>query len=145
VKLINYIFKLILYRYDYCCIFGLEIKTLPGTTRYLFQFINRCTNINRSSAGLESVFGAFSFVVQLFTCFKYCTGTLSCSVVDLCHFYTDPDPRMRTPDLRIRILLFSSVTFKMPTKSKKLYAYYFLKIHLHHSSKLNCHKEVTEQ
>ncbi len=41
-----------------------------------------------------------------------------------------------TPDkrIRIRILLFSSVTFKMPKKN--IFAYYFLNIHLHRSSKI---------
>ncbi len=49
------------------------------------------------------------------------------------------------PDLSwIRILLFSSLTFKMP--AKKLFfntifsAYYFLKVHLHHFSKIKCQK-----
>jgi hypothetical protein len=37
--------------------------------------------------------------------------------------------------IRLRIRLFSSVTFKMPT----------LKVHLHHSSKIKSHKEVTLQ
>ncbi len=38
-------------------------------------------------------------------------------VVDLWHFGTDPDPVIRTSDLRIRILLFLSVAAdKMPTK-----------------------------
>ncbi len=32
--------------------------------------------------------------------------------VDPWHFGTDPDPRIRTADLRIRILLFSSVAEK---------------------------------
>jgi hypothetical protein len=35
------------------------------------------------------------------------------SVVDPCHFGTDPDPRNRTIKLRIRILLLLSVAFKM--------------------------------
>ncbi len=37
------------------------------------------------------------------------------NVADPWHFGTDPDPRIRTSDKRIliRILLFSSVTFKM--------------------------------
>ncbi len=43
----------------------------------------------------------------------------------------------------LRILLFSSVTFKKKTKS--FYAYSFLKVHLHHSSKIKSHKEVTKQ
>jgi hypothetical protein len=37
----------------------------------------------------------------------------------------DPVPRIRTTDLRIRILLFSSVALKMPTKIS-LFAYYVL-------------------
>ncbi len=44
--------------------------------------------------------------------------------------------------MRIRILLFSSVTFKTSTK---FFAYYFLKVHLYHFSKLKSHKEVTKQ
>jgi hypothetical protein len=44
------------------------------------------------------------------------------SVVDPCIFGTDPDPRIHTTDLRIRIrfwiLLFSSVADKMPTNNK---------------------------
>jgi hypothetical protein len=50
--------------------------------------------------------------------------------------------------IRIRILLFSSVTFKMPTKifffSHSFYAYSFLKVHLHNSSKIKSH-QVTKQ
>ncbi len=42
-----------------------------------------------------------------------------------------------------RILLFSSVTFKTSTKS--FFAYYFLKIHFHHFSKIKSHKEGTKQ
>ncbi len=34
------------------------------------------------------------------------------------HFGTDPNPRIRTTDFRIRILLFSSTANKMPTKNK---------------------------
>ncbi len=41
-----------------------------------------------------------------------------------------------------RILLFSSLTFKMSTK---YYFYYFLKVHLHDFSKIKSHKEVTKQ
>jgi hypothetical protein len=45
----------------------------------------------------------------------------------------------------IRNLLFLSVTFNMHTKNY-LFAYYFLKVpvHLHHSSKIKSHKEVTK-
>ncbi len=44
-------------------------------------------------------------------------------VVDPWHFGMDPDPRIRSTDIRIgiRILLFSSVTFKMPTKNNFLF------------------------
>jgi hypothetical protein len=45
----------------------------------------------------------------------------------------------------IRILLLSSLTFKMPTKNKfslkHCSAYYFLKVHLHHFSKIKSQKE----
>ncbi len=42
----------------------------------------------------------------------------------------------------IRILLFSSVTFKMPAKTNTIFsAYYFLKLHLHHFSKIKSQKE----
>jgi len=43
---------------------------------------------------------------------------VSISVVNPCHICTDLDPWTRTTDFRIwiRILLFSSGTFKMPTK-----------------------------
>ncbi len=44
-----------------------------------------------------------------------------------------------------RILLFSSLTLKMPEKKKKFNtffsAYYFLKLHLHHFSKIKSQKE----
>ncbi len=50
--------------------------------------------------------------------------------------------------VRIRILLFSSGTFKMQKKLVfKYFAYYFLKVHLrvHHFSKIKSHqKEVTK-
>ncbi len=51
--------------------------------------------------------------------------------------------------IRVRILLFSSVADKMPTKIKfffKVYfAYYFLKVHLHKFLQKNSQKEVTNQ
>jgi hypothetical protein len=69
----------------------------------------------------------------------------------------DPDPRIHASDqwvririldpgsLWIRILLFSSLTFKMPGKklifNKIFSAYYFLKVHLHHFSKIKSQKE----
>jgi hypothetical protein len=52
------------------------------------------------------------------------------SVPDTERFGTDPDHRIRTTGLRIRILFFYSVAFKMPTKNK-LFAYkFFLLVHL---------------
>jgi hypothetical protein len=67
-------------------------------------------------------------------CVKY-------SVVDPWRFAKDPDPRIRTADLRIRILLFSSVADKMPTKNK-FFPYYFFEVNLHQSLKIKSHKEV---
>jgi hypothetical protein len=49
--------------------------------------------------------------------------------------------------LYLRILLFSSVAFKIPTKNififQNFLAYFFVKVHLHHSLKIKSHKEVT--
>ncbi len=64
---------------------------------------------------------------------------VSSSVVDPWHFDTDPNPRIRTTELQIwiRILLFR----QWLTKCQKIRffqsfrAYYFLKVHLHQSSK----------
>ncbi len=50
--------------------------------------------------------------------------------------------------VRIRILLFSILTFKTPTKNDFFLifsAYYFGMVHLHHSSKIKIHKEVTKR
>jgi hypothetical protein len=45
----------------------------------------------------------------------------------------------------IRILIFSSLTFQMPAKNNFLHiffsTYYFLKLHLHHFSKIKSQKE----
>ncbi len=73
-------------------------------------------------------------------------------VADLWHFGTDPYPRIRASDkwiwIRIWILLFSSLTFKMPTKNKfflkSFSACYFLKLHVDYFSKLKRQKEVTK-
>ncbi len=71
----------------------------------------------------------------------------SCDV-DPCHFGTDPhpDPQIRTSDFRIRILLFSSLAFKMPTKNK-FFAYYPLceGTFTNQFVKIKSHKEVTKQ
>jgi hypothetical protein len=47
----------------------------------------------------------------------------SATLGDPWHFGADPDPRIRISDwwIRIRILLFSSVTFKMATKTKFIF------------------------
>jgi hypothetical protein len=47
------------------------------------------------------------------------------------------DKRIR---IRLRILLFSSVTFNTATKNF-FFAYYFVKLHLHHFSNIYSHKE----
>ncbi len=53
--------------------------------------------------------------------------------------------RIHTTDLRI--MLFSVVTFKMPTKNNffTVFNYYFLNVHLQYSSKIKSHKDVTKQ
>jgi hypothetical protein len=49
----------------------------------------------------------------------------------------------------MQIILFSSVTFKMPTKNNlffsKFLLLFLLKVHLHNSSKIKSHKEVIKQ
>ncbi len=69
--------------------------------------------------------------------------------MDTWHFATDPylDPRIRTTDLRVRILLYSSVAFKMPTKKSFFSMLFcllpcFLRVQ---SSKTKTHKVVTKQ
>ncbi len=58
--------------------------------------------------------------------------------------------RIRTTDLRIRIPLFSSMTFKIPTKNNFFSKFSCLtpklfKVHLHPSSKIKSRKEVTKE
>jgi hypothetical protein len=82
-------------------------------------------------------------------CLFQCSGSslVLISVVDPCHLGTDPDPGLRIydPDQRIRVLLFSSLTFKTPSKTFCLLsAYYFLKVYLHHFSKIKSHKEKSQ-
>ncbi len=69
----------------------------------------------------------------------------------LCN-YPDPDPRINASDwwirirMRIRILLFSSLAFKMQkklSKKKEFSAYYSLKVLLHNFSKIKSQKEIT--
>jgi hypothetical protein len=63
------------------------------------------------------------------------------------HFGTNPDLRIRTFELRIRILPFSSVADKMLTNNKffveGFFSYYFLKVHLYQFSLINSQREVT--
>jgi hypothetical protein len=67
------------------------------------------------------------------------------TVPDPWHFGLNPDPRIHASEWWIRILPFSSLTFNMPAK-KLIFntifsAYYFLKVHLHHFSKIKSQKE----
>jgi hypothetical protein len=55
---------------------------------------------------------------------------------------------IRISDQWIRILPFSSLTFKTPTKKHFFLSfspYYSLKVHLHHFNKIKSRKEVTKQ
>ncbi len=60
--------------------------------------------------------------------FKQCCGSVT-------FWYGSGSARIRTTDLRIRIMLFPSVAGKMPTKKNfffpQFFAYYFLNVHLH--------------
>jgi hypothetical protein len=64
-------------------------------------------------------------------------------------FSVDLEPLIHASDYWIRILLFSSLTFKKPTKNEFLKisfsAYSFLKEQLHHFSQIKSPKEVTKQ
>jgi hypothetical protein len=69
------------------------------------------------------------------------------SVVNLWHFRMDPDPRIRSSDLRIRIriILCSSVADKQPTKGKffsKFFCLLHFEVHLHQSSKIKSQKKL---
>ncbi len=58
------------------------------------------------------------------------TDNVATSVMDPCHFVTDPGSRIRTTDLRIRIWIqhFSSVAHKQPTKNICFQSYFCLLI-----------------
>ncbi len=66
------------------------------------------------------------------------------SVVDPWPFGTDPDPWALTTDLRVGILLFrlylQNANKKYFFVFKVFFALYFLKVHLHQSSKIKSHK-----
>ncbi len=62
------------------------------------------------------------------------------------NFGTNPDSRICTTNLwiwiRIRILLFSPVTFRMPTENiffSNFFGFYFLKVYLHNFLKMKSH------
>jgi hypothetical protein len=59
------------------------------------------------------------------------------------YLYQVPVPSV-ADRIRIRILLFSSVPFKTSTKFFCLLGY-FLKVHLHHFSRIKSNKEITKQ
>jgi hypothetical protein len=65
------------------------------------------------------------------------------SVPDPRHFATDPDPDPLIRTLDLRFLPFSSVASKKPTKISftflNSFAYYFLRVHFHQSSKIKSH------
>ncbi len=92
------------------------------------------TKVNATISSVGS--GAASFLSFL--------PIAECSVADPWHFGVDPDLDLDASDkwirIRIRILLFSSLTFKMPNFFS-FSADYFLKVHLHHFSKTKSQKE----
>ncbi len=59
---------------------------------------------------------------------------------DPCHWLTDPDLDP-APDPDLDTALF----VRMPTKNNFLLTYYFLKVHLHYSSKIERHKVTKQQ
>ncbi len=75
------------------------------------------------------------------------------SAVDPWHFDTDPDPRVGNSDQWSRIHRIRYCYFRpWPSKSQQkiifisnFSACYFLKVHLHHFSKIKRHKEVIKQ
>jgi hypothetical protein len=70
------------------------------------------------------------------------------SSTQCCDFGTDPDPRIRTRDLRSRILLFRQWLSRCQQKTifiSKVFPSHSLKVHLHQSSKIKSLKEFTKQ
>jgi hypothetical protein len=61
---------------------------------------------------------------SLFPLLRLKPASVRSTVVDLCCYKSDP--RIRTTDLRIRILLFSSVAFKRTSKNKFFLIFFFL-------------------
>jgi hypothetical protein len=89
--------------------------------------------------------------IYLFKKTKIAAPIVYSSIADPCYFGVDTDQRIHASDywirirMRVRILLFSSLTFKIPTKNSffSFSAYYFLNVHLHHFSKIKNQKKVT--
>jgi hypothetical protein len=63
-----------------------------------------------------------------------------CSVADPWHFGVDPDP-----DPVIFLIDLQDVNKKLICLLERFFAYYFLKVPLHHFSKIKSQKEVTKQ
>ncbi len=96
--------------------------------------------------GISKFFDFYAQQYQSLHCFVFLVSVIG-SVADPRHFGVDPDPdpRIHASDQWIRILLFSSLTSKMPAKNlffnKIFSAYYFLKLNLYHFSKIKSQKE----
>ncbi len=73
---------------------------------------------NATDQNWHNFFAVPPIVTKLFSS-RSCVILLRTSVPDPWHFGVDPDPRIHSSDkwMRIRILLFSSLTFKTPTKT----------------------------
>jgi hypothetical protein len=91
-------------------------------------------------------------IVQVFSFAWESTGAiwyLSHGVADLWHIGTDPDPRIRTSDKRIRIqsgTVSGSCYFRQwPSRWQDFLLIAFWSYILHHFPKIKSHKEVTKQ
>jgi hypothetical protein len=83
----------------------------PLVGNYLFLLLYSYVKVLSREKCLAST---FVYQSQLFLIVNYISDCLISSV-------PNPDPWIRTLDLRIRILLFPSVTSKMPTKNNFLF------------------------
>jgi hypothetical protein len=86
-------------------------------------------------------------MVQLIILFSFqCCGSMKfwygSGSVDPYIRLMDPDS---DPDADPDPAIFVSNLQDVNKKYQSFFAYYFLKIHLHHFSKINSHKEVTKQ
>ncbi len=66
---------------------------------------------------MDSPYSHIITVTDEMHCYNQCSGSVT-------FWYTDSDPYIRTTDLRIQILFFSLVTYKM-SKCPNFFAYYF--------------------